>query len=467
MSIIFAGYSPHPPVLIPDVGGDEVKRVEKTISALKSLFEDFPQVDALIIITPHGPIFQDAITVFKQEKLRGDFANFGAPQVELNCKNNLTLGEEIIKKAEQQGLLMASLNQDLAQSFNLSTELDHGQTVPLYYLKNEADHLPPIVPISIGLLSYEEMYLFGICIKEACESLKLKAGIIASGDLSHKLSKEAPAGYTPKAKEFDQQIISLFEAGEVLRLISIDKGLIEDAGECGFRPLLMLLGALDGNEIKADVLSYEAPFGVGYMVGKVEVGNKSKERKLYQKILALKKDKLAQVRNNESAPVRLARAALEHAVVTGGSLDNSIEDKEPPLNQKAGVFVSIKKDGQLRGCIGTVAPTKEDIASEIAANAVQAGMNDPRFEPVQVDELEALTYSVDILSAPEPIADEGELDPKNYGVIVSKGSKRGLLLPNLPGINSAQEQVLIAKQKAGIDPDETVRLERFLVTRYS
>ena len=136
------------------------------------------------------------------------------------------------------------------------------------------------------------------------------------------------------------------------------------------------------------------------------------------------------------------------------------------INQKAGVFVSLKKNGNLRGCIGTFIPTQENIAQEIIKNAISAAVDDPRFSPVTASELGDLTISVDVLSPPEEISDISELDPKKYGVIVSSGYKKGLLLPDLEGVDTAEEQVDIAKRKAGIYPDEKVKLYRFEVKRY-
>jgi AmmeMemoRadiSam system protein A len=136
------------------------------------------------------------------------------------------------------------------------------------------------------------------------------------------------------------------------------------------------------------------------------------------------------------------------------------------IDKQAGVFVSLHKNGRLRGCIGTIAPTTDNIAQEIIQNAISAGLSDTRFERVAVDELPYLDYKVDVLSAPEPISDTSELDVNRYGVIVTSGSKRGLLLPNLEGIDTVDEQLRIAKQKAGISNSEEVRLERFEVIRH-
>ena len=135
-------------------------------------------------------------------------------------------------------------------------------------------------------------------------------------------------------------------------------------------------------------------------------------------------------------------------------------------SQRAGAFVSIKEDGQLRGCIGTIQAVRSSLAEEIIDNAISASSRDPRFPAVEPEELDRLVISVDVLGETEPVASPDELDVKRYGVIVSKGHKRGLLLPNLEGVDTVEEQIDIAKRKAGISRDEEVRLERFEVVRH-
>ena len=138
----------------------------------------------------------------------------------------------------------------------------------------------------------------------------------------------------------------------------------------------------------------------------------------------------------------------------------------PEMKEKAGVFVTIKKQGELRGCIGTFEPTQSSVAEEIINNAVSSSTRDPRFLPVAPEELSDLTYSVDVLTSPEPVESEEDLDPRRYGVIVESGRRRGLLLPDLEGVDTVERQISICRQKAGILPDESVKLYRFEVRRY-
>ena len=172
------------------------------------------------------------------------------------------------------------------------------------------------------------------------------------------------------------------------------------------------------------------------------------------------------MRRDESMQVQFAKQSMRHYLETRKILTISDENLPAEMSGQAGVFVSLKKNGQLRGCIGTFMATQPTVAQEIIRNAVSAATEDPRFPPVSIAELSALDVSVDVLGQPEKVSSTSELDPVQYGVIVKSGRKTGLLLPDLEGVDTVEYQVSIARQKAGIRPDETVELYRFNVTRY-
>lgn len=205
----------------------------------------------------------------------------------------------------------------------------------------------------------------------------------------------------------------------------------------------MLAGVMDGKKVRTRVLSYEGPFGVGYLVGEVE---------------SMDSDDL------ESYILNLAKEAVETYVKEKRVITPQNIPEE--LKRRAGVFVTIKKHGELRGCIGTIQGTQPNIAYEIVQNAISSATQDPRFPPVREEELPYLEYSVDILNPPERITDISQLDPKVYGVIVERGWQRGLLLPDLEGVDTVEEQLRIASLKAGLSPDEVENIYRFTVTRY-
>ncbi|MBC7237816.1 MAG: AmmeMemoRadiSam system protein A [Chloroflexi bacterium] len=163
--------------------------------------------------------------------------------------------------------------------------------------------------------------------------------------------------------------------------------------------------------------------------------------------------------------VKLARRTIEHYVRTG-EIIKPPEKLTEEMKKRAGVFVSLHRHNELRGCIGTIEPVHENVASEVIHNAISAATRDPRFPPVREEELEDLEISVDVLTEPEPVSSLDELDPKRYGVIVQSGSRRGLLLPDLEGVDTVEQQVEIARRKAWIGPREPYRLYRFRVIRY-
>ncbi len=171
--------------------------------------------------------------------------------------------------------------------------------------------------------------------------------------------------------------------------------------------------------------------------------------------------------SEEDFPVLLAKRTIEDYLRSGKVI--SPPSRIPEVFQKkAGTFVSLHKKGKLRGCIGTYLPTQDNLANEIIKNAISAATQDPRFPPVDTSEIRDLEISVDVLSKPEPVKSQRELDPKKYGVIVSKGWQKGLLLPDLEGVDTVEQQLEIAKQKAGLGetPVEQLEIQRFTVTRY-
>jgi AmmeMemoRadiSam system protein A/AmmeMemoRadiSam system protein B len=466
--IAIGWFSPHPPIIIPAVGRGEEAQAADTCAAMNEAAALVANAhpDAIIIFGPHGPVFADAFTIAAPGRLQGSFAPFGAPKERVSVTIAADLTTAIMQRAEGADLPLYGLTLQLKQRLRLSPELDHGLLVPLWYLQQAYGDrpLPPMVMINIAGLPLLQHYRLGSIIQEAVAEGDRRVAIIGSGDLSHSLSKDAPAGYHPQAHRFDQGVAELFSSQAVLGLLRLEE-LAPSAAECGFRPLVLFLGCFDGLAGRGQVLSYQAPFGVGYLVGVRHVAPGSGASWLDELILSRQRQ-LQEQRHWESAPVRLARSAVEQYVKAGELLATDLSQWPADLPAKAGVFVSIKKHSQLRGCIGTIEPTASTLQEEIIQNARSAAGEDPRFPPITADELPELSYSVDVLGEIEPVKDVSDLDPVTYGVIVSARGRQGLLLPDLPGVNSAKEQVAIAKQKAGLRPDEEVQLSRFAVTRW-
>lgn len=458
---------PHPPIIVPEVGKGSEALAAATIAgmhhAADAIKKDNPSV--IILTTPHAPVFQDYIYISGSPNLSGSLERFGAGNVKLNFINHQALVERIAYYSSTEDIPAGSLTDSMARRHRITRELDHGAIVPLYFISKKISSFK-IVHISIAGLPLRELYLFGICISKAVRDSGERAVFVASGDLSHRLSHDAPYGYSPRGREFDELIISSFENLNVTDLLDIDQDLCENAGECGLRSFVIMFGAVDGFDLKSEVYSHEGPFGVGYATARFGVGDERPERQILKKYDLAEERKIDNFRGNESPYVTLARKALE-LYIKEEKILKVPEDLPPEMYEKrAGTFVSLKKYGQLRGCIGTTGPTKSNIAEEIIHNAISAGARDPRFNPVECTELDKLVYSVDILSEPEAINSVNELDVMNYGVIVSSGGRVGLLLPNLEGVDTPQKQVSIALQKAGIRQDEKYNMQRFEVTRH-
>ena len=218
--------------------------------------------------------------------------------------------------------------------------------------------------------------------------------------------------------------------------------------------------------MEAKELSHQDVTGVGYGICTFHPGGKDENRHFLDTYLADMEDRLSRQREKSDAYVKRARASLESYITQQKVLKIPQDLPEEMIKEKAGVFVSIHKHGKLRGCIGTIEPTRKCIAKEIIENAISASTRDPRFDPITEEELKWLEINVDVLGKPERIASRKELDVKKYGVIVSSGYRRGLLLPDIEGVDTVDQQVAIAMQKGGIREGEKYTLERFEVIRH-
>jgi len=289
---------------------------------------------------------------------------------------------------------------------------------------------------------------------------------VASGDLSHKLQTYGPYGYAPEGPEYDKRIMDVCGRAAFGELLSFDETFCDKAAECGHRSFVIMAGAFDGVSVKADTLSHQDVTGVGYGICTFYPEGEDKERCFLDRFLTETEERLAEQADKSDAYVRLARKSLESYVQSRKTISVPKELPEEMLKTRAGAFVSIHKHGKLRGCIGTIAPTAENVAQEIIRNAISAATKDPRFDPITEDELKWLEINVDVLGKPEKISSMDELDVKRYGVIVSSGYKRGLLLPDLDGVDTPAQQVAIAMKKGGIRESDHYTLERFEVVRH-
>ncbi|HJX92763.1 MAG TPA: AmmeMemoRadiSam system protein A [Pyrinomonadaceae bacterium] len=436
--LVFTGIAPHPPIMVPEIGGGAILEVQDSIDAMAEFTRRLKTTGAetVVLISPHAPLEADSFVAYHGPTLHGDFSRFQAPDTQFSIQVDDELLTAITESAAKEHFKITRIAERV---------LDHGTAVPLYFLIANGWH-GKVVALGYSFLSNGEHLRFGSCIRRAVDDVQRRAAFVASGDLSHRLKPQAPAGYNSDAHLFDEEVVAAIRSCDLERIPEIDQKLRKKAGECGFRSMLVAIGAGGDLERSCEVINYEAPFGVGYVVAQLtldEAGCATTEI------------------------TRLARETVE-TFVTSGIAPDPPADPRGILAERSPCFVSLKTlDGDLRGCIGTIEPVKDTLAEELIANAVSAATIDPRFPPVTAYELSNLRYSVDVLLPAESSSFE-ELDPRVYGVIVEdeSGRHRGLLLPDIPGVDTAKQQVEIATRKAGIPQGTKIKLSRFKVERF-
>ena len=434
MSIILTCMLPHPPLIVPAIGKGEERKIQKTIDAYHEAARRIAacRPETIVLISPHQVMYADYFHISPGESADGDFGQFRAPEEQMTVSYDTAFVEKLCALAAEKDLPAGTLGEH-------DRKLDHGTMVPLYFVNQYwTDY--QLVRVGLSGLPLISHYELGQCIQETANALNRKVVIIASGDLSHRLKEDGPYGYREEGPAYDARIMDVMGRGDFGELMEFPEDFCEKAGECGHRSFTIMAGALDKRKVTAEKLSYEGPFGVGYGICTYNVC--------------------------EDAYVKLARETIEAYVRTGEKIEVPDGLPQEMYERQAGAFVSIKENGSLRGCIGTIQAVQSSIAEEIINNAISAAVRDPRFYPIEPEELDQLTISVDVLGETERIDSPKELDVQRYGVIVTKGYKRGLLLPNLEGVDTVEEQIAIAKDKAGISAQEEVDLERFEVVRH-
>jgi AmmeMemoRadiSam system protein B len=259
MSVVFGAILPHPPILVPKIGGERLKEAEKSKKALEEISQRLKgkSFDTLVVITPHGEVGQASVPVYTGHVFEGNFGMFGLARPVFSFKGDPELGLAIVKDSH------------LATACP-ETWLDHGVLVPLYY-PQAAGVKKPILPVAIAFMPLPKLFEFGKALAKTSERLGRKIAVIASADMSHRLTEDAPSGYSPKGKEFDEKLVELVKNYDVSGILNFDPILAEEAGQDALWSIAILLGALEGKKVKPEVLSYEGPFGVGYMIAALEI----------------------------------------------------------------------------------------------------------------------------------------------------------------------------------------------------
>lgn len=264
MGLSYGCVVPHSPNLVPEVGGEKAEYCARTREAMTELgiiICEERQTKNVVVVSPHSPFLPEAFGVWEGKKLKGSMGRFQAPEITLEVKVSTELAEAIVDVAGRMELPIGRLRKDW--------ELDRGVTVPcIFMIKTDETN---VVPVAISMLGWDEHWLFGTAIAKAAEQVDGDTVLIASSNLSHRITNDAPHGYSPAGAEFDELVRDAFIHGQLRELLDIPQDLCREASECGFSPLLVLGGAFDGRAVRGRILSYETPFGIGYLVADVEV----------------------------------------------------------------------------------------------------------------------------------------------------------------------------------------------------
>lgn len=435
---IAAGLLPHAPIIVPAVAGARASAVAATTAAARQLAREVLAHDpeAVVITAPHGPRHPSAATLQIGSSVMGSLGDFGAGDVAVS----LPVDRELAAAFEE-----AARGLDLPVHPLDARRLEYSTVVPLSFLC-EAGWDGPTVVVSLPYPGTGDPVALGQALAAAAQGLGRHLLVLASGDMSHRLTRDAPAGFDPEGRRFDEEVAGLLRTGELRDLLALDPHRVERAGEDCLDSLLFAAATFDFAPVGPRLLSYEGPFGVGYGV-------------------ALLTGAAVAAMAARDLPA-LARQAIQ-TYVGERRVARPPAGLAPEVQDRAALFVTLLTPaGELRGCIGSLEPTTDNLATETIDRAIAAASADPRFAPVTLDEVPGLTIEVSILTPPEAVDSVDALDPRRYGVVVEDGGRRGVLLPALAGIDDAHRQVEVARRKAGIPPGQPVRLSRFEVVKY-
>ncbi len=460
MSITCAALMCHAPIVVPAIAGSRAEDCVKTTQAMRAVASALVahHPDVLVVVTPHAPRQRTAWGIVHDAEIAGSFERFGRADLSETFRGAPRAAQALEAAARALGLPV---------SVSDGIELDHGALVPLTFVR-EMGWSGPTLIVALPHPGTQTEDAFGHAITQAAESCHERWAVLASGDMSHRLIRGAPAGYHPRAKDFDSAFVSCLRNGDLRAAVSPDPVLQELAAEDVVQSTRVAAAAVRYESRGLDVLSYEGPFGVGYAEAVLYSDRGAVEP--YGRVTSLRP-----ARDDDTAPylvldrdppeqlLQIARDAIEHAL-TGRNYQTPA--LAAPWDRARAVFVTLRSpDGTLRGCVGRTEPMLQSLAEEVADNAVAAALRDHRMANVELSELADLRIEVSVLGALEAIASSAQLDPQEYGLVVQQGSQRGVLLPNVEGVNTPQEQLRMAMSKGQVTSHAPYQLRRFHVRK--
>jgi AmmeMemoRadiSam system protein A len=449
-AVVCAVLMPHAPILVPEVGGERGGSAQASCHAMREAAACVMSFrpETLVLISPHSPRQSRAFGIWAGKRLQGSFAQFNASRAHVSLPNATQFAHAIVTEAK---------TRDLATWMIHGRTLDHGALVPLWFLA-EAGWTGPTIVLGLNYPEDGGLSELGEAIAAAAHAFHRRIAMVASGDMSHRLTPNAPCGFHPQANQFDETFIRLIRDGDYHEIGNIDPELRELAAEDAVDSTLVAAASVDWRTTGHKVLNYEGPFGVGYGVA----------------ILFAKKSNSADLRPSPTHATDregiilpgLARQSVTAALRGSSELPPAATGQY--LSAQRGIFVTVReRNGMLRGCTGTILPVCANLVAETWRSARLAALQDSRFPPVEADELPNLRFDVSVLHSMEKVSSVEELDPAHYGVVVSTGDGRlGLLLPGVAEIKTGGQQLGLARKKGWIGPDEPVMLQRFQVDHF-
>lgn len=440
-SIPCAALMCHAPIVIPAVGGARGEDCRATTTAMaeaaRCLVAQAP--DVIVLCSPHTPRSRSAFGVVDGAVVRGDLARFGTPEVRVELPACEDARAALLQAAAEEGVAAERIDPG---------PLDHGAMVPLAFLWDAGWRGRTLVFAFPARSAHDDAVLMGRAIRRAADARGERWALLASGDMSHRLQPDAPSGFHPDAHLFDEQLVAHVKRGDLAAAATFDEALRELAAEDMVESIDVARGALGEDRAHNRVLSYEGPFGVGYLVAVLHEDDPIDHRA---------GDNAAG--DNDGLLLRIARESIS-AATTGRTY-------RPPSLSAAfrapmGVFVTLHSPGhRLRGCVGRMELDDDrPFEAQLADVAVSAATRDPRFPAVGAEEIPALAMEISLLGHEEP-CEPGDLDPATFGASVEFGSRRAVLLPEIEGINTAEEQLAVVLDKAGIPDGAPFKLRRF------
>lgn len=458
---------PHTLNLLPSLGGGLERKAQSTVESMDSMAREIAGLapDTIVVISSHAPSLGNVFVVSPQKRFLGSLAKYRFRLNAIRPYNDLEFVRMLEEGAAKRSLPIKSFedNKSARRRYGLNGSLDMGTYVPLFFV-NQYLHNYKLVVISLSDASPLEHYLCGKLIAMTARDKGGRFVVIASGELSHKVSKESPLGCVSGAADFDQAIVECIEHGQVERLLKYDFSKRSAYAPCGVDCFNMLLGTLDGKRQHNEVLSYEHPFGVGLLCAKLDEGVAGNSVEFD---FARKRDGRVKCskRAGESEPCRLARAAIKQYLKSKETLGTPVFQKGELLSCSSGVYVSLFKGGRWRGCYGNPDPTDRVSADDVIDYAITAAVEND-VGAVSLSELGDLEIVVDFVRDIERVESLEAFDHKKYGMLVKYKDTEGIILPNVPHVHSVEDQYRAALYNAGASEKDKVKLYRFTVERF-